>query len=597
MESYAIEWDTIYLKNNTKQTISSQRETYFFTKKDLPFNQILTENFKAKQTIPITYITGYLWVKFVIKNESDVENFILHTTDGHLAGPYIYKPTLEGYQMSPAKQHHPEDGREIFNRLPCFFIQLKKGETKTYYLKIHSENEILNFSYIIQNETHFTEFVQTDNFIIGLYLGALLTIILINLFYFYSLKDSIFLAYATFVFGNFLFTATLDGFTWLIIPNPDVAYHVCFFCFRFWSDSLLFFIAQLVNLKQSNKFLTSISYGFIIYHTIIIAIADYFNFFGMRQNFMAQLETINWDICILLVLIIIIKSYNRHLFKYYIISFFIIMLSGFFLINHEEKAENYVIFEHGMKAGTFLEMVILSFAVSRRFKLTENNLKQKKQEEEVLTEKVKQLEMDVRKAQMNPHFMFNALTSIEYFIFKNDAQKARSYLNKFAQLMRLTLNNSRSNYIPLEDEINALKFYIELEFLRLKSEEHHFEINLDAGIDKESIFVPTLLIQPFVENSIWHGIQKSKNTGRLIIHIYFQQKELICTIDDNGEGIEKTKMPTNRKSSGILITKERLTLIHALLKTESKFEIGQIKQEDGKVIGTRVQFTMPYVTE
>ena len=594
----ASEQDTIILQNNVTQTVSNEKESYFFTEDDLPIQQALTQNFLAKKDINLAYITGWLWVKLVIKNESDSENFILHTSDGHISGLYLYKSSPRGYIMTPAKKHHSEDGREIYNRLPSFFLQLKKGEAQTYYLKINAVNEIVNFSYVIQEQTYFIEFIQTDYLIVGLYFGALLIIILINIFYFYSLKDSIFLAYAIFVLGNFLFTATLDGFTWLLIPDPDIAYHACFFSFRFWADSLLFFIMQLVNLKQHNKLLNTIGYAFIIYHTVIVAIADAFNLFNLRENFMAQLETIHWGICIILVLTIIFKSHknNRYLFKYYIISFLVLLsVFIFLLIYNTGKAENYLVFEHGMKAGTLIEILTLSFAVSRRFRLTENDLKLKKEDEQRLTEEVKQLEMNVRKAQMNPHFMFNALSSIEYFIFKNEPQQARNYLNKFAQLMRLTLDNSKENYIQLIDDVNALKFYIELEFLRLKTYPHHFEIKLDPAINPDIILVPALLIQPFVENAIWHGLQKKERAGKLSIKLTLQKQELICTIEDDGGGMEKTKPLSNRKSSGIQITKERLNLIHALLRTSSRFTIEDIKDENGTVEGTRVQFNMPYV--
>lgn len=598
INGYALEQDTIVLSGDTKQITCDGKETYFFSPTDLPIQTLLDKDFKIKKDVNLFYVTGWLWVKFVIKNKSTKEHFVFHTSDGHIAGLYLYKPTSHGYEMTPPKKHHPEDGREIHNRLPSFFINLKKGETQTFYLKINAVNEIVNFSYVVQDETHYAEYIQADYMIIGSYFGALLIIIIINIFYFYSLKDSIFLVYALYVLGNFLFTATLDGFTWLLIPDPDIAYHVSFFCIRFWNDSMLFFVVSLVNLRQYNKLLTYVAYTYLFYHVVIMAVFDFTNIFNIRETLMAQWEGINWAICIILALIIIVKSQrnNRYLVKYYLVLFIILIsVLIFFLIGHAGKGENYLVFEHGMKVGTFLELVTLSFAVSRRFRNTENDLKKKKEEEQQLTDKVKQLEMDIRKAQMNPHFMFNALTSIEYFIFKNEPQQARNYLNKFAQLMRLTLDNSKENYIQLIDDINALKFYIELEFLRLKTYPHHFEINLGAEVNPDIILVPALLIQPFVENAIWHGLQKKERAGKLTIAIILQGSELICTIEDDGGGMEKAKPLSNRKSSGIQITKERLNLIHALLKTSSRFIIEDVKDENGHIEGTRVRFNMPYV--
>lgn len=594
----ALTLDTLYLKKNVEQTVTHLEGKYFFYEKDLPIEYVIQQNFKEKSQLDLSYITGWIWVRLVIKNDSEYENFVLNASDGHVSGFYMYKPISSGYAMTPPGVHHPEDGRELYNRLPCFYITIPKGETRTFYIKINSINEIINFNYIIRNESNFADFIQQDYLIIGLYFGALLIVILINIFYYFSLKDTIFLSYILFVFGNFLFTATLDGFTWLWIPNPIIAYHLCLFCFRLWGDSVILFIMQLVNLRQHNKLLNQIGFAFIIYHSGVIAIVDCF--FESSMHFMHQLESINWLISIILVLIIIAKSYknNRYLFKYYIISFFAILGSFLFLLFHTVgNAENYLIFEHGMKAGTLVEMLTLSFAVSRRFRITEQDLKRKQEEEQQLTDQVKQLEMDVRKAQMNPHFMFNALTSIEHFIMKNKSELACDYLEKFANLMRLTLDNSRNDYIYLEDDLKALQYYVELEFLRLKHQAHVFELEVDKQIKEEEFAVPALLIQPFVENAIWHGLQKRMSPGKLSVKIRFANNMLLCTIEDDGGGIPADRGPVKRKSSGILITKERLNLIHVILKSTCQFEIENIKNENGDITGTRVQFSMPYIRE
>jgi sensor histidine kinase YesM len=596
---HASEQDTIYLRDNVNHIINDIEEQCFFSRYNQPIQKIILEKFQRKRELNFSYVTGWLWIKLVIKNKGEDSRFVLHASDGHISGLYLYKPILGGYKMTVPKLHHPEDGREISNRLPAFYIDLKKGETKTFYLKINSENEIINLDFFLKDYTGFVQFIAIDQTFIGLYLGALLLIIIINIFYFYSLKDSIFLIYAAYVFGNFIFTVTLDGFIWLLAPNSDIAYHLNFFCIRFWNDSMLFFVMHLVNIGVYNKRLSNIGYAFIIYHSFIVAIFDLFNFFNVKEHFMAQWEGINWAICVTLVLIVILKSQknNKYLINYYIILCVILLLMlTCFLLGHTERGKNYLIFEYGIKVGTLLEIITLSFAVSRRFKFTEADLKDKKEEQRQSNEKVKQLEMDVRKAQMNPHFMFNALTSIEYFITKNNTEKARLYLDDFANLMRLTLDNSRSNYIPLDDELRALKLYIGLEFLRLEANKHIFEIQLNE-LDPNTVLVPALLIQPFVENAIWHGLQKKENSGKLLIVLTYHENELQCTIEDDGGGIDKRKVASNRKSSGILITKERLTLIHALLKTTYKFNIEDIKNERGDSVGTRVQFNMPYVIE
>jgi sensor histidine kinase YesM len=592
--------DTIMLKNSNAAYVGSNgKERYFFTKEDLSIQQVLLEKFKLKEAIDLHYITGWVWVKFVIKNNSGINRFVLNTTISHISGFYMYKPSPGGYQMTPAGKHHPEDGRELYNRIPTFFLELEKGETQTFYMKIQVEDETAYFNSVIRDYPHYLEYIQADYMIIGLYWGALLIIIIVNIFYFISLKDSIFLVYALYVMGSTLSSATFDGFSWLLIPNIDTAYHVSYFCLRFWIDALLFFTIQLVNLKQRHQLLAAIAYAFIFYHSIIMAVLEFMNAFNIRFNLMASWEIINCMAGLAMVFIIIAFSYkyNKYLFKYYLIAFSVLLISATILPLYALGGEeNFLVWQHGLKAGTLIEMLTLSFAVSRRFKMTEIDLKLKKEEKQHLNNKVTQLEMDVRKAQMNPHFMFNALTSIEYFIFKNDAQQARAYLNKFAQLMRLTLDHSRSNFVPLDDELKSLKFYVELEFLRMKDHMHTFEIKIEEGVDCDAVLIPPLIIQPFVENAIWHGLQKVGRNGNLRICIRFINDELFCTVEDDGIGINMIPIQKkNHKSSGLLITQERLNLIHAILNTSCKFTIENIKREGFPgSSGTRIEFTMPY---
>lgn len=597
---FANQRDTVFIQKDIHQTICNGQESYFFSSQNLPIESVVTQWFKPKKNLHL-YITGNIWVKFIIKNNSSNEHFVFSVSDGHISGLYLYKKINDKYLITPPKRFHSEDGREIRNRLPAFYIDLKKGETQTFFLKITPENEVVNFTYIIQDYTSYLEAVQIDYFIIGLYLGALLIIICVNLFYFYSLKDIIFLVYAVYVLGSLLLSATLDGFMWLLIPDPEWAYHANFFCLRFWSDSLLFFIMQLVSIKKYNKNLNAIGYLFIIYHTVFVAIIELINPFNVRAYFMAQWEGVNWILSLVLASIIIIKSknHNRYLYRYYSVLF-IILLSAFifYMVLHMDKGAHYLLFEHGMKIVALLEILTLSFAVSRRFRLTEQELKRKHNDEKLLTDRIKQLAMDVRKTQMNPHFMFNALTSIQYFIMKHNAIQAKNYLEKFALLMRLTLDNSRNSFNPLQDELKSLTYYIELEFLRMKSASHDFEIRVDRNIDPEKIHVPGLLIQPFVENAIWHGLQHKDEAGKLLIHFSLHESELQCTIEDDGRGIQPEKSKPYHKSSGIQITKERLSLIHSSLGSSFRFRFMLINLNDSNEnqTGVRVSFNIPYIT-
>lgn len=210
------------------------------------------------------------------------------------------------------------------------------------------------------------------------------------------------------------------------------------------------------------------------------------------------------------------------------------------------------------------------------------------------------VEMSALVSQMNPHFLFNSLNSIDSYIIKNDSRTASEYLNNFARLMRITLNNSRSNLISLEEEIESLQLYLEMEQLRF-TEKFRFHLDTKAlnGVLKENIKVPPMLIQPFIENSIWHGLMhQDKNIAKVIIVKFMKSWERMeVIIEDNGIGrerameIKKQKATHHRKSAGMKITSDRLKMINKLYNLDVSLLIHDLKNPDGTAAGTRVNIS------
>jgi LytS/YehU family sensor histidine kinase len=199
---------------------------------------------------------------------------------------------------------------------------------------------------------------------------------------------------------------------------------------------------------------------------------------------------------------------------------------------------------------------------------------------------------------MNPHFLFNCLNSINSFIIKNEQEKASEYLSKFSKLIRRVLNNSKSSKVTLANELEALELYIELEALRF-NEKFNYKITVDSDIETDYIEIPPLIIQPYVENSIWHGLMhKTNGTGTLRINIRKEDEVLVCIIEDNGIGREaakqlKSKTAVKRKSYGMNITKERLQYInhsnnHNGKRETTNIDVIDLKDEVGNPTGTRV---------
>lgn len=222
-----------------------------------------------------------------------------------------------------------------------------------------------------------------------------------------------------------------------------------------------------------------------------------------------------------------------------------------------------------------------------------DNVTERKARDRELAEankKIGELRLMALRSVMSPHFIFNVLNSIQYFIAKNDRLNAINYLSMFSKLVRSILTHSVNNKISLAEEIELLKHYIQLEMVRFENK-FGFSIEVAPGVDPESIIMPSLLVQPYVENAILHGLYNKSTPGELSIRIQEESDVLTFIIEDDGIGREaalklrKKNFPTHN-SMGINITEERLKLIN--LGQQAAFEIEDLKDENGPC-GTRVK--------
>lgn len=199
--------------------------------------------------------------------------------------------------------------------------------------------------------------------------------------------------------------------------------------------------------------------------------------------------------------------------------------------------------------------------------------------------------------QMKPHFIFNTLNSIGYYIFNNNPESSLNYISKFSSLMRKILDNSSSQHISLKEEIDAIKLYIELECYRF-SGRLKYKLDLDYELDMERTYIPTFLIQPHVENAIWHGLMHKEGEGLLKISIKEYEKSIICIIEDDGIGREKSaeinsKAKVKKESKATKITTNRANIINTLYKKNIKIDIIDLFNDNGSATGTKVIIEFP----
>ena len=204
------------------------------------------------------------------------------------------------------------------------------------------------------------------------------------------------------------------------------------------------------------------------------------------------------------------------------------------------------------------------------------------------------MEMQALRAQMNPHFIFNSLNTIRYFVLNNENEKASDYLGKFSRLLRMVLQNSRENTISLSEELEALRLYLEIEARRF-GDSFDYQIEVPDTLDTDGLIVPPLLLQPFVENAIWHGLLHSTSPEKVLtIRIMEEEDAYLFLIEDNGIGREKaremkSKSASRNKSFGMQITNKRVELFNWNFSAQIRIKVDDVVTPEGEVAGTRVE--------
>jgi len=226
---------------------------------------------------------------------------------------------------------------------------------------------------------------------------------------------------------------------------------------------------------------------------------------------------------------------------------------------------------------------------------TKYDLEKATSEREQFRRRMLEWEHKAFRAQVNPHFLFNALNSIQYFLVEHDTESAARYLSRFARLMRLALDNSRSTLIPLQSELECLELYLALESLRF-GDRLAYDISVDEQTDPGELNVPPMILQPYVENAIWHGILPLSRPGHVRIRVRCDASDrLLCSIEDDGvgRGAGHDSGSERRHSSGMTMIEERLVLLEQTTGLPCHVRVIDLVDAEGRPLGTRVELDLP----
>lgn len=245
--------------------------------------------------------------------------------------------------------------------------------------------------------------------------------------------------------------------------------------------------------------------------------------------------------------------------------------------------------------GAFIQSIVFASILGFSMKKVEQRSVRAELRLATKLKEMEELKMTALQSQMNPHFLFNSLNSINNFVLKNEIEKASDYITKFSRLIRVILKSSSSLTIPLSEELGILALYVKLEQMRINGG-FEYIVNIDGNINLEDVKVPPLFLQPYIENSIWHGIMHVSGEKKIQLSIQKIDNKIHCEVTDNGIGIDKTKDDSHKKINrrkffGTQATENRIKLLHRNI--DVAVDISDISDETST--GTKVSIVFPIV--
>ncbi|WP_243765909.1 sensor histidine kinase [Polaribacter cellanae] len=468
--------------------------------------------------------------------------------------------------------------------------------------------------------------------------GTLCILIIYHCSTYFFTKDKSFAIYAGYLFLVlvYLIPKTPNDFS-----NAIVIKFSAFFKASNWVIQVFYWVLytwfsiHFLNIEQKDKKLSKNIYIYVFASFIISLVVFLIDLFFFKGAYFSKYFIFVYMPISLFVIGFFLKViYN---FKDKINSFFVVgflFFLGFSLVSLYFSLSNIYTFGYirpidFFMIGICLEALVISVGLGYKYHIYrqerdnynkllieefQKNEKLKDQLNEKLSEKVEhyklseiealyekqinELKLTSLLSQMNPHFIFNVLNSIKLYIINNESKLAARYLNKFSKLIRKILEASNTKEISLQEELETMDLYMTIENIRF-SNEIDFQIKVDENVSLETIKVPPLVLQPFLENALWHGLSSKKEDKKIVLSIDKKEANFIqFTIKDNGIGRAasakiKSEKSINRKSIGIALTKDRLANFVKGSQKNYSINYTDLKDENGKALGTKVMVKIP----
>ncbi|WP_159076380.1 sensor histidine kinase [Flagellimonas amoyensis] len=556
---------------------------------DLEIDEILNgdQQFSADESLRFSDVNATYWVKLDFAHELDTldtrESWRLRTLNFSKATLHYAK---EG-SFCEKKFGHFERREKSNSFVYLRGVGFKKQDLingRYLFLEVQVIERFANaprFEYVSEQANRFfTDYYTNDNIypiiLDHIYLGACLIFFLTFFIIFCYTKKAEFLFYALYIFFSafFLvrlfipeyrsFVGSLFGYWSVLVSQILINFFYVLFAMYYLNTKkaypkLHFAIIAIVMLLGLIIFLFSYSY--------------YNSHFSLSNLFLNSQRLLMTLFGILSMGYLLFRAKDR-------LAIFIV--TGSFIYMTGALLYMFTLSKYYMIIGSTLEIIIFSLGLAYK-------IKQEYESRLVLQQEVSMKETNTLRAQMNPHFIFNSLNSIQHLILQDNKLSALKYLSKFGKIARNVLESSHEVLVTLTEEIELLRSYLELESLRFDNS-FEYTIHVDKELDTDQVEIPLMLIQPLVENAIIHGLS-GKKEGNRTLSLHFEKKDGLCVIEieDNGIGRQTAgATKTHGKSRGMQITEKRLNMHHAQSGKKNTMEIIDKYDSRSHPTGTKI---------
>lgn len=571
--------------------------------------KLLDSSLIANERLPDTVLQ--YWVKFTVQNDfaSDT-SFILKFTERNQQSE-LYEVVDEQLKLLGQTGF----GSKISNLsieadYARVFLPLKKGKKQVFYTLVtkyqyniagqYPEIESLDYAFkekIVELTVYPTSFRNFKLWTAGFYFAVF---IYCSLKFFFQRKEKSYLYYAlASLFLFFRYSLQVDAIlletNWLPTINNDFIFLLSFIPQSFF---YILFLGEFLQVKESKYIHWFLNFCLLQWCLMIGVMLMHF-FWPTLSSITGLLWKYNAVPFFILTILLSYHTYtklHRQQFKFALVGV-IVLATAFLFVVTPRWLEIWNLMPSWYHAiNKHVDLITLAFAIDTVLFLTTLAHRDRIDEVERNNLKIKNAENEhkILRLQMNPHFIFNCLNSIKLYIEQNNSSLASNYLSKFSQLMRLSLVQSRKDKIILSEELSMLKLYLELETMRFKGK-LNYSIDINDDVDLDFVEIPPMLIQPHLENAIWHGLMHKTEGGNILMTIRqdFIAQTLNVTIQDNGVGRAKaaaleSKAVEKEKSYGTLITSERIAIFNEKFKADNTITIKDLFDEKDNPAGTLV---------